>query len=116
MKVRVTARPGAQIQRFTSAYERRGAFTRGWSVTRFYDNGEAYCDPQSVSEDGEQWCDPELGFELGAPVREEFDFDESFNDTERAELSQLAAVPAKFTIEEEYIRVTGPVDLAFVSE
>lgn len=116
MRFKIQAEPGAQVQAFTSAYERRGALTRGWSVSRFYDNATAYCDANALpSNPGEAvFCDTRLGYFLGDPIAEEFSFDDSFSDKERAELQAMTFVPEKFVIEEEYIKVAGPMTVELI--
>lgn len=119
---KISANNGAQVERTTTLFERsyRGGY-RSWTIQSRYDSGHVYCDGNSLPNDSEPTiCDTRLGCAMGKLIDVEFTFDEAFTDSDKQNLmntwSTLIDNESKWFIEEDYIRVDGPVVVKLVAE
>lgn len=112
---------GANIERITTLFERsRSGFVRSWTVASTYESGYVYCDGNSLPSESETVvCDTMLGCKMGLLVDVEFTFDDTFSDRDRQTIINSwdpDFYENKWLVEEDYVRVNGPVAVDVVSE
>lgn len=130
--LRITTLNNNNVEVYYNVFERfSNGETRGWVVTEKYRSGEAYRelgDPPTEEESINKMiiCDPDLGYDVQDLEDTVFDFDSSYTEEEQNEIKYdwnyhmdadaWLEHNSRWTIDEKYIRISGPIKLEVVSE